>query len=81
VDAVERVLLCVLIFAGACWISSGVTKAASTHFYRTAHFKKMQEALEKEYYLQVTTVLATRTATRSANHVYTVRAKNYGMRL
>jgi len=52
VYTVERVLLCVLLFAGACWISSGATKAASTHFYRTAHFKKMQEALEKEYYLQ-----------------------------
>lgn len=53
VGAVERALLCVLLFAAACWISSGATKVASTHFYRTAHFKKMQEALEKEYYLQV----------------------------
>lgn len=53
VAAMEKALLCVLLFAAACWISSAATKAASTHFYRTAHFKKMQEALEKEYYLQV----------------------------
>eukprot|EP00873_Tetraselmis_striata_P023633 jgi/Tetstr1/443897/TSEL_031849.t1 len=52
VAAMEKALLCVLLFAAACWISSAATKAASTHFYRTAHFKKMQEALEKEYYLQ-----------------------------
>ncbi len=31
-------------------------KLTSTHFYRTAHFKKFKRALEKEYYLQVGTV-------------------------
>jgi hypothetical protein len=28
-------------------------KFLSTHFYRNAHFKKLQAALEKEFFLQV----------------------------
>ncbi|MEW5307834.1 MAG: hypothetical protein WDW36_010208 [Sanguina aurantia] len=51
-DIIWKVLLCIMIWNLANLIKTVAAKLLSTHFYRTAHFKKLQKALEKEYYLQ-----------------------------
>lgn len=42
-----------MLWCLANWMKCVLAKMLSTHFYRTAHFKKLRVALEKEYYLQV----------------------------
>ncbi len=42
-----RLMLCFMIFSLANFAKSLVTKLLSTHFYRTAHFKKVKQAIEK----------------------------------
>jgi hypothetical protein len=48
-----RILLCVLLASCASLIASVFTKLISTHFYRSTHFKKLHEALGKEFQLKV----------------------------
>ena len=48
-----RIMYCLALFCFASWLSSVLAKAVSTHFYKTTHFRKIQFALEKEYFLQV----------------------------
>ncbi|KAF6259738.1 Mechanosensitive ion channel-domain-containing protein [Scenedesmus sp. NREL 46B-D3] len=50
-DIVWKLLVCITLFTLANFLKSFVTKLLSTHFYRTAHFKKVKDAIEKEYYL------------------------------
>jgi len=47
-----RILLCVLLASCASLIASVFTKLISTHFYRSTHFKKLHEALGKEFQLK-----------------------------
>lgn len=54
VDITRRVHICMILFSLANLAKAGLAKMLSTHFYKTAHFKKLEQALEKEYYLQVT---------------------------
>ncbi|KXZ40868.1 hypothetical protein GPECTOR_1708g820 [Gonium pectorale] len=46
-----------------------MAKLFSMHFYRTAHFKKLKESLEKEYYLQVLSVPRSRALANQADQV------------
>lgn len=46
-------MICLMLWALANLSKSVAAKLLSTHFYRSAHFKKLQEALEKEVFLQV----------------------------
>lgn len=48
---VWKILVCLTLFSLANFLKSMTTKLLSTHFYRTAHFKKVKMAIEKEYYL------------------------------
>lgn len=50
---IRRIVLCLLIATIASLIASICTKAISTHFYRSTHFKKLHEALGKEFQLKV----------------------------
>ncbi|EFJ41662.1 hypothetical protein VOLCADRAFT_98375 [Volvox carteri f. nagariensis] len=52
-SAVWNVLLCLMLFCLANLLKAVLAKLLTTHFYRTAHFKKLKSALEKEYALQV----------------------------
>ncbi|GIL52978.1 hypothetical protein Vafri_8559, partial [Volvox africanus] len=51
-----RVVLCIMLFTLANVIKVVTAKFFSMHFYRTAHFKKLKDSLEKEYYLQLLSV-------------------------
>ncbi|GLI59883.1 hypothetical protein VaNZ11_001803, partial [Volvox africanus] len=55
-DATWRVVLCIMLFTLANLIKVVTAKIFSMHFYRTAHFKKLKDSLEKEYYLQLLSV-------------------------
>lgn len=50
---IQRIVLCVLIATIASLIASVCTKAISTNFYRSTHFKKLHEALGSEFKLKV----------------------------
>ncbi|GIM07093.1 hypothetical protein Vretimale_11323 [Volvox reticuliferus] len=51
-----RVVLCIMLYTLANVIKVVTAKVFSMHFYRTAHFKKLKDSLEKEYYLQLLSV-------------------------
>lgn len=44
-DIVWKLLVCLTLFSLANFLKSFVTKLLSTHFYRTAHFKKVKDAM------------------------------------
>ncbi|KAG2492831.1 hypothetical protein HYH03_008986 [Edaphochlamys debaryana] len=52
-NIVWNALLCLMLFCLANLLKAVLAKLLTTHFYRTAHFKKLRKALEKEYALQV----------------------------
>ncbi len=60
VDAVWKVQICLVLWALANLAKGVLAKLLSTHFYRSAHFQKLQEALEKEVFLQVCTCVCAR---------------------
>ena len=49
----EKCLLCFSLFCLASWIACVASKVLSTHFYKSTHFKKFKEALNREYILHV----------------------------
>jgi len=53
IDILWRIHVCMVLFALANLFKATFAKLLSTHFYKTAHFKKLETALEKEYFLQV----------------------------
>jgi hypothetical protein len=53
IDILWNIQICFVLFALANLIKSIVAKFLSTAFYRTAHFKKLQDAIGKEHFLQV----------------------------
>eukprot|EP00877_Chromochloris_zofingiensis_P004797 jgi/Chrzof1/14318/UNPLg00590.t1 len=59
-----NILLCIMLFALANFIKSLLAKLLSSHFYHTAHMKKVKAAVDKEYYLLM---LSTPRAALSAN--------------
>jgi hypothetical protein len=44
-DIVWKLLVCITLFTLANFLKSFVTKLLSTHFYRTAHFRKVKDAM------------------------------------
>lgn len=44
-------LLCLGLFFTASWLACLASKMLSTHFYKSTHFKKFREALNREYVL------------------------------
>jgi hypothetical protein len=42
---VWKLLVCLTLWTLANFLKSFVTKLLSTHFYRTAHFKKVKDAM------------------------------------
>ncbi|KAK9845183.1 hypothetical protein WJX84_001954 [Apatococcus fuscideae] len=46
-----RVGACIILFAGASVLKTLLAKIMSSHFHQEAHFKKMQDAVRKEYFL------------------------------
>jgi hypothetical protein len=44
-DIVWKLLVCIMLFTLANFLKSFVTKLLSTHFYRTAHFRKVKDAM------------------------------------
>lgn len=53
VNILWKVHVCCVLFALAQLFKATIAKLLSTHFYKTAHFRKLESALEKEYFLQV----------------------------
>lgn len=47
VNRLWKVMLCTFFFTMANFLKAMLTKFMSTHFYRTAHFKKVKQAIEK----------------------------------
>mmetsp|Transcript_13836 Transcript_13836/g.34913 ORF Transcript_13836/g.34913 Transcript_13836/m.34913 type:complete len:921 (-) Transcript_13836:438-3200(-) len=46
-----KCLLCLGLFLTASWLACLASKMLSTHFYKSTHFKKFREALNREYVL------------------------------
>lgn len=44
-NVVWKLLVCLTLFTLANFLKSFLTKLMSTHFYRTAHFKKVKDAM------------------------------------
>lgn len=44
-DIVWKLLVCITLWTLANFLKSFVTKLLSTHFYRTAHFRKVKDAM------------------------------------
>ena len=60
-----KVFLCVWLATCASLIAAGVTKHISTYFFKSTHFKKLKDALEREFILQVMACAASLTYTLS----------------
>lgn len=50
-DVAWKAMLCCTLFSLANFLKAAFTKLMSSHFYKTAHFFKVKEAIVKEYYL------------------------------
>eukprot|EP00775_Hariotina_reticulata_P008974 gene8974-9149_t len=50
-DVVYKLMVCLTLFSLANFLKALITKLLSSHFYKTAHFKKVKDAIEKEYFL------------------------------
>ncbi|KAK9823582.1 hypothetical protein WJX72_003976 [[Myrmecia] bisecta] len=46
-----KLLVCLVLFAGANVLKTLLAKVMASHFHQKAHFEKMQDALNKEFFL------------------------------
>ena len=53
IEIMWKLQVCFVLCALANLLKAVAAKFLSTQFYRTAHFKKLQAAIEKEHFLQV----------------------------
>jgi len=68
---IQRIVLCVLIATIASLIASVCTKAISTNFYRSTHFKKLHEALGSEFKLKALSSTRQRRRPKPSKQIFT----------